>query len=147
VPRLKPGLAFWLVYDLGFAVGLMTHHLPRTGHLVWIAEPIFDEEPTIEDVQRIDRWRWAILFPLGAAIHRKVVTPIGVLPIPPALESLPPMRSGNKKAGWRAFVFTDDGESRQLGPASDPSLQIYQIVNDTALKEMLVTGWRPEQDW
>jgi hypothetical protein len=31
--------------------------------------------------------------------------------------------------------------------AREPSMPISQGVNDTRLKEMLVTDWRPEQDW
>ena len=38
-------VAFALVCDRGFAVGLCTHRHPRMGHLVWIAEPFFDHFP------------------------------------------------------------------------------------------------------
>ncbi len=50
-PKLKPGVAFWITCDRGFAVGLMTHHVDRIGHLIWLAEPFFDEVPTVEDVE------------------------------------------------------------------------------------------------
>ena len=76
-PRLTPGLAFWIICDRGFAVGLMTHHVKRIGHLIWLAEPFFDEVPTVQDLEEIDGWRWPILFPLGAALHRKIATRIG----------------------------------------------------------------------
>jgi hypothetical protein len=59
----------------------MTHDVPRMGSLVWIAEPTFDEEPTIEQVQQIDQWRWPVFFPLSSALRRSIVTPIGVVPI------------------------------------------------------------------
>jgi hypothetical protein len=143
---LKPGLAFSLVSDLGFAVGLMTHRAPRTGHLVWIAEPTLDEEPGLEDVAKIDRWRWPVFFPLGPAIRRELVTPIGVIGVPPALAAFPTLRSGAKGLGWTAFTETD-GVRRRFGPTNNPSLPIYKVVNDTRLKEMIVSGWRPEQEW
>jgi len=143
---LKPGFAFSLVCDLGFAVGLMTHYVKRIGHLVWIAEPTFDEEPSLENVAKIESWRWPVFFPLVAAVRRKLVTEIGLIPVPSSLEAFPTLRSGSKTTGWTAFTEID-GERRILGPTSNPSLPIYKIVNDTALKEMIVSGWRPEQEW
>jgi hypothetical protein len=144
--RLQPGFAFSLVCDLGFAVGLMTHHVDRIGDLVWMAGPVFEEEPTIEDVEKIEDWRWPIFFPLGAAVRRRIVTSIGVVTVPAELRAFPVMRSGDKKLGWVAFTREDRAE-RLLGPATDPALPIYEVVNDTRLKEMLVSGWRPEQEW
>jgi len=84
-PRPKPGFAWYIVCDAGFAVGLVSHYLPKWGHLVWMAEPVFDDEPTVEDVLAIRRWRWPVLFPLGAAVHRHIATRIGVVPIPARL--------------------------------------------------------------
>lgn len=146
VSQLKPGAAFSVPCDLGFAVGLMTHHLPRTGHLLWIAEPTFAEEPGIQDVGQIRRWRWPVFFPLGAAIRRKLVSPIGVTTVPADLKPFPLMRSGSKGRGWILGKLVD-GELEPAGPTSDPSLPIYQVVNDTRLKEMLVSNWRPEDVW
>jgi hypothetical protein len=146
--RPQPGLSFSLVCDLGFAVGLMTHDVPRMGSLIWIAERTFDDAPSAQDVESIDRWRWPIFFPLSVAIHRKIVTPIGIVPIPEALRSFPVMRGGNRQMGWTLTDIPDGSlPSRPLGPATDPSVPIYEIVNDTRLKEMIVAGWRPEDDW
>ncbi len=87
-----------------------------------------------------------MFFPLGAAIRRNIVTPIDVIPIPNQLRPFPIMRGGNKKMGWVAF--TQVGGVRQLlGPATDSSLPIAKVVNDTALKEMIVSGWKPEKEW
>jgi hypothetical protein len=141
-----PGLAFWLVTDAGFAVGLVTHEIPRIGALVWIAEPTFDEEPSASDVLAIDRWRWCVFFPVKAAVWRKIVTPIAHIDIPKALQPFPAMRGGNKWAGWQMIVF-EGRRSRPIGPATDPSVSIYQVVNDTRLKEMIVSGWRPADKW
>lgn len=132
--------------DLGFAVGLKTHRVERVGDLVWMAEATFEEEPRLADVELIDRWRWPVFFPLGAAIRRKIVTPLGIISIPPALRPFPIMRSGNKKMGWVTFTEAE-GVRQRLGPATDPSVPIYKVVNDTRLKEMLVSGWRPDVEW
>jgi len=147
VPALKPGLAFRLACDNGFAVGLMTHHVDRFGHLIWIAEPMFDDAPTLEEAQSIRRWRWPVFFPLGAAIRRKVVTPIGVIPIPPDLVRFPVLRGSLGAAGkWRTLTFID-GKEKLLGWAEDATIPINKLVNDTALKEMLISGWAPEKEW
>jgi hypothetical protein len=132
--------------DAGFLVGLVTYDLPKFGTLVWIATPTFDEEPTRDQVKQITAWRWPIFFPLAAAIRRRIATPIGMIAVPATLQPFPIMRSGNKKAGWRAFTETG-GIRRRLGPTDDASLPIYKIVNDTRLKEMVVSGWRPEDEW
>ena len=149
-PRPKPGFAWYIVCDAGFAVGLVTHYLPKWGHLVWMAEPFFDEEPTLEDVLAIRRWRWPVLFPLGAAVHRRIATPIGVVPIPAGLNELPVMRSGTpypgQRTNWMAMRLTESGDVT-LGGTKDKSLPVFQIVNDVALKAMLVSGWKPEDDW
>jgi len=149
-PRPQPGLAWYIVCDAGFAVGLVTHYLPKWGHLVWMADPVFDNEPTLEDVLAIRRWRWPVLFPLGAAIHRHIATGVGIVPIPARLQELPVMRSGTAHPGqrtsWTAVQLTDSGDAL-LGGTKDRSLPICQIVNDTRLREMIVCGWRSEGEW
>jgi hypothetical protein len=146
MPTLKPGFAFSLVCDLGFAVGLMTHHVDRIGHLVWIAVPIFGQQPSPEDVVRIESWRWPVFFPLEAAVRRKIVTEIGMIPVPPFLQAFPILRSGSHATGWAAFTEVD-GERRMLGPTKNRSLPIYKVVNDTRLKARIISGWSPEQQW
>lgn len=37
--------------------------------------------------------------------------------------------------------------SQPDGVANDPSVAIYEVVNDTALKEMIVSNWRPANEW
>lgn len=145
--RPQPGFAWFIACDVGFAVGLVTHYLPRFGHLVWMAQPVFDEEPTTDDVIAITEWRWPVLFPLGAAVHRHIATKIGTVPIPESLNRAPTMRSRKGKGKWSALRLVDTGPSVPLGPTDDRSLPIYQVVNDTRLKEMLVSGWVPEREW
>ena len=142
---VKPGLAFSLVCDLGFAVGIVTHSIERVGQLVWIAEPTFDDEPTLDQVREIKDWRWPVFFPLGAAIRRRLVNSLGVVPVPAKIQKFPLLRS-NAGRGWNLVKFVD-GSSRPAGPAKDASIPIYRIVNDTMLKEQIVSGWRPEKEW
>jgi hypothetical protein len=125
---------------------LVTHQLPTLGDLVWVAEPVLDDEPDVAAVEAIDRWRWPVFFPTGLALRRKLVSPIGVIEIPSGLIPIPRMRGGTRQMGWREIRFVD-GSEQVVNVARDPSLPISQVVNDTRLKEMLVSGWRQEQDW
>ena len=132
---------------MGSLLGLMTHHVDRIGHLIWLAESFFDEVPTVEDVEGIDRWRGPILFPLGAAIHRKIATRIGRVEIPSAYA-----RAGVPWLEWQRRIDTvildvARSSSSPGGPTTDRSLPIYSVVNDTRLKEMLVSGWMPNDRW
>jgi hypothetical protein len=152
--RLLPGLAFSLPTDLGFAVGLATHDVARLGTLVWIAQPTFDMEPTLDVVSEIEVWRWPVFFPLNAALRRHIVTKIGHVAIPQPLETMPYMRSratlsGKPDGAWNLVRFPGDGSftTSRLGRTTDPSVPIYRVVNDTALKERIVTGWRSSDEW
>jgi hypothetical protein len=49
--------------DLGFIVGLCTHHHARLGSLVWIAQDVWDEFPTCDEIGGVERWRWPVFFP------------------------------------------------------------------------------------
>jgi hypothetical protein len=144
--RVVPGLAFSIVSDLGFAVSLVTHQVPRYGDLIWVAKPVFDDEPDVQAVEAIEQWRWPLFFPTGSAIRRKLVTPIAVVDIPLGLKAFPRMRGGNRQMGWREVEYVD-GAERVVGITQDASLPISQIVNDTRLKEMIVSAWVPERDW
>ncbi len=135
-----------MVTDAGFAVGLMSYDVERIGSLIWMAEPVFEEEPTLDQVVEIDRWRWPVFFPLSAALRRKIVTPIGHLVLRESLQDFPLMRSRNGRGGWILVKFVK-GASQPCGDASDPTIPIYSVVNDTRLKEMIVSGWRPEDTW
>lgn len=77
VARVQPGYAFSVVCDLGSAVGLTTHVTERMGSFVWIASPVFDEQPTQADVAPISAWRWPLWLPLGAMARRKLVVARG----------------------------------------------------------------------
>jgi hypothetical protein len=145
-PRVQPGYAFSIVCDLGFAVGLTTHVTKRMGSFVWIAEPIFDAEPTKANVAAINAWRWPIWLPLGSMAYRKLVIPLGLVPIPAELRSYPVMR-GKLGHTWKRVAIAEDGTTQPLPGDADPTLPIHRIVNDVRLKEMLVTRWRPADHW
>jgi hypothetical protein len=147
--RVEPGYAFALVTDIGFAVGLTTHVLPRHGTLVWFAERVFDAEPTMAEVRALEQWRWPVFFAVEAAVRRRLVQPVGIVVIPSPLRRLPRFRGGARGMGWVSVKYDKEGRSRRpaIRRAPKPTDPISQAVNVTALKEMIITGWRPEQDW
>jgi hypothetical protein len=144
--RTEPGQVFTMPTSVGFVIGVMTHETLEAGPLVWIASPTFSRQPSLHDAQRIESWRWPVVLALGTAITRRLVTPVGIMPIPPRLKPFPVFRSGHNMIGWTHFTEVD-GVVRLLGPTTDRSLPIYKIVNLAALKEMVETNWRPEDQF
>jgi hypothetical protein len=150
--RSLPGLAFSLPTDAGFVIGLATHDIPRLGTLIWISRETYDEEPGTSEASGVNDWRWPIFFPLNAALRGRIATKIGHVPIPDHLAQMPVMRSragSGRAAGWNLVELPESGSpgTRVAGSANDPKVPIYQIVNDTRLKEMVASGWRPEHEW
>lgn len=142
----EPGLAFSMPTSVGYLLGLVTHATPRIGSLAWIATQTFSTPPTVETVEAVDSWRWPVYFLAATAIRRKLALRVGMVPIPQRLRAFPTLRGGAQAMGWVAFTYVD-GDQRLLGRTIDSTLPIYQIVNDTALREMVETGWRPEDDF
>ena len=101
---------------------------------------------TVDDVVAIHSWRWPGFFPLGAAIRRKLIDRIVRVPIPAALEAFPTMRNGGR--GGQPWREHREGKLGGLGSKTeDRELPIVHIVNDTRLKELLVSGWMPADRW
>jgi hypothetical protein len=144
--KIIPGLAFTMDTDVGYIVGVVTHDVPRIGSLVWIATPTFAREPTLDEARQISSWRWPTFFPVSAAMRKRIVKPLGSIPIPSEIAPFPKMRGGGGSMGWVAFTGVGDGQ-RLHGPTTDRSLPIYQILNDTSLSEMIATGWMPEDEF
>lgn len=143
--RPSPGLAFTIVCDNGFALGLYTHKDPKMGELVWIAEGFWTEEPTIDEIASAT-WAWCVFFPLATALKRRIVFPVGRASIPTALVEFPVMRAGSRQQGW-FLVRGGDIDNCLSEAATDPVTPPRILVNDTRLRAMLVTGWRPEDLW
>lgn len=145
--KLGPGLAFSLVCDLGFAVGLVTHVVPGMTDLVWLADSVFEDPPDLADVASVAQWRWPIFFPARAAVRRKLVDTIGIVEIPAGLKQMPPMRGGGRQMGWREMSLEDGVYQMVPGGTAERSMPIASIVNLEALRQMLVEGWTPDWDW
>lgn len=144
--RIEPGLAFFVVCDRGFAIGLYTHAHEQMGALVWMAEGFWDEEPNAEDVATVEAWRWCVHFPLAGAIRRHLACPIANVAIPLDLVDYPDMRASHGEGKW-SLVRNGDAGQPPFERTEDRSLSIESLINDTMLREMLVSGWRPTDRW
>lgn len=144
---VTPGLVFTIVCDRGFALGIFTHKHDRLGHLIWLADEFWDEQPPLNAIAQVSRWRWCVFFPLGAAVRRRIVNPIGVVKVPEQLEHFPVLRQGGF-GGRLAWTLYENGDlDHSVGLAKDPAIPIAMVVNDTRLKEMLVKNWKPSDEW
>jgi hypothetical protein len=142
---ISPGFAFAVVSDRGFVIGLHTHRDKQMGYLIWLSTRTYNECPTLHDARAVISWRWCVFYPLGAAINRSIDIPIGQIDVPVQLAAFPRMRAGGWLQPW--FEYKDGKLVDLRRPCTDPTLPIRMIVNDTRLKEMIVTDWRPEDDW
>lgn len=147
--RVGIGTVFWIPTDLGFALGIMTHkHVlpPKYGALVWIADRCFDEPPSLEDLAGVG-WRWCVFFPLGTAANKHIVEIVGKVDVPEQLRNFPALRAGGINGiepRWVVYEQRDVDNSYRRATEDDFALNIEQIVNDTRLTEMIVSGWKPE---
>jgi hypothetical protein len=146
VKRVRPGLYFFLPTDLGIAVGVVTHLTQGSGDVIWLAEPMFDEEPALDEAASIREWRWPILLTVGPAIHQKAIYKIGCGPVPDEIGQMPVFRFGDTGGTWRR-VSLEDGVPRMGAITDDPSIPIWLTVNAVALREHLVSGWTPQRWW
>lgn len=142
---IRPGFAFVVVSSVGFTIGLHTHRDKLMGYLIWLSAKNYDEMPTLQDARQTSDWRWCVFYALGAAINRKIDIPLGQIDVPPPLARFPRMRSGGGPQPWHEY---DDGDFAGPGrECADPTLPIRSTVNDTKLKEMIVSGWEPSDRW
>jgi len=110
---------------------------------------LYDERPSsIENIANVND-NYFIVFPLSVALHRKLVSKVGYIPLAPDFEL--PKYTRDKHVirrqflGWhivdnttlkRQFVEKLSAEQKLLSPSG--------IWNDTLLKEQLEAGWNLE---
>lgn len=143
--RVEPGFVFAVPTRVGFAVGLLTHRVPKYGSFVWISEELFPELPNLEQAGAIEGWRWPIGYHVGSGVRQKLIVPIGEVPIPPQLQRMPRMRGSVPGRGWFEVEFPNGewGPMAIKAPTSDYSLPIVAIVDHPALVRKIESGWMP----
>ena len=139
------GLAFAILTDRGFAIGLKTHKVSTVGELAWLSEPFFETVPSREEVEALADWRWCVFFPVTTGLRRKMLIRIGSVEIPEGLQEIPPLRAQSVSGDWLRYEHGDI--VHPSGECKDPTVQVLQVVNYEMLREMLVTNWRPQDRW
>jgi hypothetical protein len=144
-PRSNIGKAFWVALGSGFATGIVTYDHPQYLQLVWMATEFSETPPTPALIPTLT-WQWCTFFPAAACMRRRIVEPMGVVPIPESIQKPPLMRSGTPRLNdWR--VVDVDLRVIRKATENDRSLSPHGIVNDTMLFEMLESRWKPEDWW
>ena len=147
MPRKKIGDVIEIETNLGLAYALYTHEHRMMGSLLRVFERKFPSRPT-DFIDLVGSpLQFETFFPLGAAVHRKLVAIAGHVAIPRYLQRFPTFRCGvedpktKKVLNWWLW----DGEREWIiGSLKEEqkSYPIRAILNDTLLRERIELGWR-----
>ena len=90
--RKKIGDIIEIQTEKGFAYGQYTYEAPNNfGSVVRIFQGLYQDKPNADDIVEFPL-RFTILFPLGAALHRKLVNRLDNKPVRIDLQGLPIFR-------------------------------------------------------
>ena len=140
----------------GFTYAHYTHkhsEPPTWGAVIRVLPGMFSERPTSFVALVQQQPQFITFFPLGAACNRSIVFVAGSEDIPPHAREFPVFRSsrrdllsGQRFAPW----FLWDGRREWLSDSlTQEQIRAYppmSIINDIALIERILSGWRHEDD-
>lgn len=138
----------------GFAYAQFTHKHNLYGALLRVYNTIYQTKQALDAIQSVVSVRepdFSVFFPLGAAVHRGIVSIVGNAPIPEKHKPFPLFRDGiaNPETKKVEIWWLWDGEKEwPVGEISDEQrrLPIRGVWNDTLLVERIESGWTPETD-
>ncbi len=141
----------------GLAYAIYTHKHARSQYYGWVIQvfdKLYDARPANVTEMSNKPIRFAVFFPLPAAVNRGYVEVVARVPIPDNLKPFPIFRNGNvdpttKKVPEWWLKNLETGESRCVGvlTAEQRKLPILEIWNPALLTERIEEGWRPETDF
>jgi hypothetical protein len=92
--------------------------------------------------------RFAVFFPLGAALNRSIFRIAANVPVPENKRAWPVFRSrsfvGGEAGPWRIWNGVSSRRARE-GERGTPGA-VYATWNDTLLVERIVQDWTPDDD-
>lgn len=147
MPRGKIGDVIEIETRLGLTYALYTHQHRMYGSLLRVFERKFASRPA-DFVDLIgEPLQFETFFPLGAAVHRKLVAIAGHVAVPRRLRDFPIFRNGvadlktRKVANWWLW---DGKREWMIGSLSEEQKRypIHAVINDTLLRERVESGWR-----
>lgn len=149
--RVKIGDIVEITTNEGFAYAQYTHKHQLYGALLRVFEGIYESRPSdLEDVVR-HKVAFSCFFPLGAAVHRKIVSIIGNAAVAKEEQHFPIFRNGtmDPSMGKVEVWWLWDGERQWRVGKLTPEQRAFPILgtwNDTLLIHRIETHWTPETD-
>ena len=146
MPRLKPGDIVEIGTARGLAYAQYTHRHAMYGALLRVFGTFYSERPSSFADVTAQEPAFHCFFPLGAAVHREIVTIVGCEPLPMGAQALPLFRSGvvDPATGRVAMWWLWDGQKEwRVGDLSSEhrALPVRGVWNDTLLVERIEQGW------
>jgi hypothetical protein len=147
--RIKFGDIVEIATPAGFAYAQYTHRHdrpPRFGALIRVLPGLFSERP--KDFKELvnQKERFYVFFPVTIAVSRGIVQVVGHEEIPERCKPFPLFKAGNRSpiTGKVETWWLWDGERGwRIGNLKPEhyDLPMKEIVNDTMLVHLIVSGW------
>jgi hypothetical protein len=137
-----------------YAYALLSHNHtrpPRYGALLRVFGRLFPERQLQFEWMDTASPLFEAFFPISQAIAQGIVNIAATVTLPTWAQRFPTFRTGvvNPKTGKVDVWWLWDGEKEwRVGLLSPEQrrLSIRGVINDTLLKERIMTGWRPDSD-
>lgn len=134
----------------GLAYAQFTHKHPVYGALLRVMPGLYPSRPENLSALSLAEPQFSTFFPLSAACSRGIVQVVANEAISESLRMFPTFRTvakGNNRM-WGAWYLWDGEKEWRIGELQPgmEALPPRQVVNDTMLVELIVSGWRHE-DW
>jgi hypothetical protein len=149
-PRIGDVIAIPTPAGEGYAQ--YTHDHEDYGELIRVLPGTLEQEPG--DLQALvdQRERFNVFFPLAAALRQGIVNVVANAAVPRAAHDFPRFRAGIPVPGepgkYQRWYIWDGAEEWPVDELSDEQrdLSIREIVNDTMLVKLIVSGWSPRDE-
>lgn len=151
--RIKLGDIIEIPTSKGLAYAQYTHRAKgEGGYVIRVLDGLYENRPQNFNELAKNKHRFVTIFPLGAAVHRKIFAIVGHTEIPKEAQQFPLFRAAGfrEKDGKVVNWWLWDGENSwrvEKLTLEQYKLPIKSIPNDIALVEMIEEGWTPEKDW
>lgn len=138
----------------GFAYAQFTHKHSMYGALLRVYNTVYQTRQSLDVIQLVVSVRepdFSVFFPLGAAVHRGIVSIVGNVPIPEKQKPFPLFRNGvvdpktKKVETWWLWDGVNEWPIGKL-TKEQKHLPFNEVWNDTLLVERIESGWSPETD-
>jgi hypothetical protein len=135
----------------GWAYAQYSHEHPDYGSLIRVLRGTYERRP--DDLHQVATAaeRFAVFFPLRAAVRQGIVLIVGNEEVPRERQSFPTFKSGipDPSTGRVETWWLWDGErewSVEQLREHELAYPIREIVNDTLLVERILDDWSPVQE-